>query len=147
MPATVVAASSFDDMVAITGYTIFINIAVQGTSDQAWHIAQVPSMQLLSTDETAGRCMSILHVTTLLRQSCSARCWRQAPCCVLLVLAVRVIAQGSCSNAMWLTRVLIAGPPVGGVWRHARRCGRNRLQCHPPVEQPVQAHHRVVRVR
>ena len=41
MPTIVVAAASFDDMVAITGYTIFINIAVQGTSNQAWHIAQV----------------------------------------------------------------------------------------------------------
>ncbi len=51
MPTIVVAAASFDDMVAITGYTIFIKIAVQGTSNQAWHIAQVPPhccAQLLS---------------------------------------------------------------------------------------------------
>lgn len=42
LPTTVVAAASFDDMVAITGYTIFINIAVQGQSNKAWHIAQGP---------------------------------------------------------------------------------------------------------
>lgn len=29
MPTTVVAAASFDDMIALTGYTIFINVAVQ----------------------------------------------------------------------------------------------------------------------
>ena len=32
IPKTVVAAASFDDMIAITGYTIFINIAVQVSS-------------------------------------------------------------------------------------------------------------------
>lgn len=81
LPTIVVAAASFDDMVAITGcvmltgcnllyalqqcvntckastccmrrsrvcvflncrYTIFINIAVQGSSNKAWHIAQGP---------------------------------------------------------------------------------------------------------
>jgi len=31
IPKTVVAAASFDDMIAITGYTIFINIAVQAS--------------------------------------------------------------------------------------------------------------------
>ena len=42
IPKTVVAAASFDDMIAITGYTIFINIAVQGQGNQAWHIARGP---------------------------------------------------------------------------------------------------------
>lgn len=42
IPKTVVAAASFDDMIAITGYTIFINIAVQGQSNQGWHIARGP---------------------------------------------------------------------------------------------------------
>jgi NhaP-type Na+/H+ or K+/H+ antiporter len=42
LPTIVVAAASFDDMIAITGYTIFINIAVQGSSNNAWHIAQGP---------------------------------------------------------------------------------------------------------
>lgn len=42
MPTVIVAAASFDDMVAITGYTIFINIAVQGDSNKGWHIARGP---------------------------------------------------------------------------------------------------------
>ena len=42
MPKTVVAAASFDDMIAITGYTIFINIAVQGPSNPGWTIARGP---------------------------------------------------------------------------------------------------------
>lgn len=42
IPATVVAAASFDDMVAITGYTIFINLAVQGEGDRGWAIAHGP---------------------------------------------------------------------------------------------------------
>ena len=42
MPTTVVAAASFDDMIALTGYTIFINIAVQGSGNKGWHIARGP---------------------------------------------------------------------------------------------------------
>ncbi|KAK9810538.1 hypothetical protein WJX72_012364 [[Myrmecia] bisecta] len=42
IPATVVAAASFDDMIAITGYTLFINLAVQSTSNQAWSILHGP---------------------------------------------------------------------------------------------------------
>jgi hypothetical protein len=38
----VVAAASFDDAIAITGYTIFISIALAGESNKAWHIAQGP---------------------------------------------------------------------------------------------------------
>ncbi|KAL0035158.1 hypothetical protein WJX79_003931 [Trebouxia sp. C0005] len=34
IPATVVAAASFDDMIGITGYTIFIDIAVKGDGNQ-----------------------------------------------------------------------------------------------------------------
>lgn len=50
MPTVVVAAASFDDMVAITGYTIFINIAIQ---------VQTPRRPLPSTADT-----SVLHCTS-----------------------------------------------------------------------------------
>ena len=42
IPATVVAAASFDDMIAITGYTIFIDIAIKGEGNQAWAIMHGP---------------------------------------------------------------------------------------------------------
>ncbi|EIE25667.1 hypothetical protein COCSUDRAFT_46326 [Coccomyxa subellipsoidea C-169] len=42
IPATVVAAASFDDAIAITGYTLFINLAVQGHSNTAWNVAHGP---------------------------------------------------------------------------------------------------------
>lgn len=42
IPATVVAAASFDDMIAITGYTIFIDIAIKGEGNQVWAIMHGP---------------------------------------------------------------------------------------------------------
>ncbi|DBB09325.1 TPA: hypothetical protein ACH3X3_007904 [Trebouxia sp. C0006] len=42
IPATVVAAASFDDMIGITGYTIFIDIAVKGEGNQVWAIMHGP---------------------------------------------------------------------------------------------------------
>jgi hypothetical protein len=42
VPATVVAAASFDDAIAITGYTIFINLAVSPNTSPGWSIAHGP---------------------------------------------------------------------------------------------------------
>ena len=43
IPSLVVAAASFDDMIAITGYTIFIDIAVRrNTGNQVWQIMHGP---------------------------------------------------------------------------------------------------------
>ena len=42
IPATVVAAASFDDAIAITGYTLFINLAVRGGGNTAWSVAHGP---------------------------------------------------------------------------------------------------------
>ena len=43
IPSLVVAAASFDDMIAITGYTIFIDIAVRRpTGNQVWQIMHGP---------------------------------------------------------------------------------------------------------
>ncbi len=42
VPATVVAAASFDDAIAITGYTIFINLAVAPKTGSGWQIAHGP---------------------------------------------------------------------------------------------------------
>ncbi|KDD76338.1 hypothetical protein H632_c262p0 [Helicosporidium sp. ATCC 50920] len=42
IPATVVISASFDDIVAITGFAIFSNIAITGADDVAWQIAQGP---------------------------------------------------------------------------------------------------------
>jgi hypothetical protein len=38
----VVIAASFDDIIAITGFSIFINIAIAGGQDAAWQIASGP---------------------------------------------------------------------------------------------------------
>lgn len=42
IPSTVVIAASFDDVVAITGYSIFSSIAITGQGDVAWQIASGP---------------------------------------------------------------------------------------------------------
>jgi hypothetical protein len=42
IPSTVVIAASFDDIIAITGFSIFINIAIAGGKDAAWQIASGP---------------------------------------------------------------------------------------------------------
>jgi hypothetical protein len=38
----VVIAASFDDIIAITGFSIFINIAIAGGANAAWQIASGP---------------------------------------------------------------------------------------------------------
>lgn len=42
IPSTVVIAASFDDIVAITGFSIFINIAIATGENAAWQIASGP---------------------------------------------------------------------------------------------------------
>ena len=42
IPATVVAAASFDDAIAITGYTLFINLAVRSGGSTAWDVMHGP---------------------------------------------------------------------------------------------------------
>jgi NhaP-type Na+/H+ or K+/H+ antiporter len=38
----VVAAASFDDAIAITGYTLFINLAVHGEGNTVWNVMHGP---------------------------------------------------------------------------------------------------------
>lgn len=42
IPATVVAAASFDDAIAITGYTLFINLAVREGGNPTWSVMHGP---------------------------------------------------------------------------------------------------------
>ncbi len=42
IPSTVVIAASFDDVIAITGYSIFSSVAITGQGDVAWQIASGP---------------------------------------------------------------------------------------------------------
>ena len=42
IPATVVAAASFDDAIAITGYTLFINLAVRSGGSPVWSVMHGP---------------------------------------------------------------------------------------------------------
>lgn len=42
IPSTVVIAASFDDVVAITGFSVFINIAITGQQNAAWQMASGP---------------------------------------------------------------------------------------------------------
>lgn len=42
IPSTVVIAASFDDIVAITGFSIFINVAIATGDNAAWQIASGP---------------------------------------------------------------------------------------------------------
>lgn len=48
IPSTVVIAASFDDIIAITGFSIFINVAIASGDDAAWMIASGP-LQVGST--------------------------------------------------------------------------------------------------
>jgi hypothetical protein len=42
IPSTVVIAASFDDIIAITGFSIFINVAIATGDNAAWLIASGP---------------------------------------------------------------------------------------------------------
>jgi NhaP-type Na+/H+ or K+/H+ antiporter len=42
IPSTVVIAASFDDIIAITGFSIFVNIAIATGDNAAWQIASGP---------------------------------------------------------------------------------------------------------
>lgn len=42
IPSTVVIAASFDDIIAITGFSIFINVAIANGENAAWMIASGP---------------------------------------------------------------------------------------------------------
>ncbi|PSC74772.1 mitochondrial sodium hydrogen exchanger 9B2-like [Micractinium conductrix] len=42
IPSTVVIAASFDDVIAITGYSIFSSVAITGQDDVTWNIASGP---------------------------------------------------------------------------------------------------------
>lgn len=42
IPSTVVIAASFDDIIAITGFSIFINVAIATGEGAAWQIASGP---------------------------------------------------------------------------------------------------------
>ena len=53
IPSTVVIAASFDDIIAITGYSIFSSIAITGQGDVAWQIASGP----LQARTRAPRCL------------------------------------------------------------------------------------------
>lgn len=42
IPSTIVISASFDDIIAITGFAIFSNLAITGAGDVGWQIAQGP---------------------------------------------------------------------------------------------------------
>lgn len=42
IPSTIVIAASFDDIIAITGFSIFINVAIATGDNAAWQIASGP---------------------------------------------------------------------------------------------------------
>ncbi|KAI8466952.1 MAG: Sodium/hydrogen exchanger family-domain-containing protein [Monoraphidium minutum] len=42
VPSTIVIAASFDDIIAITGFSVAINVAIAGGADAAWQIASGP---------------------------------------------------------------------------------------------------------
>jgi hypothetical protein len=54
VPSTVVIAASFDDIIAITGFSIFINIAIAGGDNAAWQIASGPLQVRWAEDAWRG---------------------------------------------------------------------------------------------
>jgi NhaP-type Na+/H+ or K+/H+ antiporter len=50
IPSTVVIAASFDDIIAITGFSILINIAIATGENAAWQIASGP-LQVCASSE------------------------------------------------------------------------------------------------
>eukprot|EP00882_Tetradesmus_deserticola_P027254 GHRQ01030140.1.p2 GENE.GHRQ01030140.1~~GHRQ01030140.1.p2 ORF type:complete len:193 (+),score=80.15 GHRQ01030140.1:208-786(+) len=53
IPSTVVIAASFDDIIAITGFSIFVNIAIATGDSAAWQIASGP-LQVCGCARRAG---------------------------------------------------------------------------------------------
>jgi NhaP-type Na+/H+ or K+/H+ antiporter len=58
IPSTVVIAASFDDIIAITGFSIFVNIAIATGDSAAWQIASGPL-------QVCGGCATFWHGTDL----------------------------------------------------------------------------------
>ena len=64
IPATVVAAASFDDAIAITGYTLCINLAVRNSGNAAWSVAHGPLSIVLGI--AAGTVAALIAAATRL---------------------------------------------------------------------------------
>jgi len=64
IPATVVAAASFDDAIAITGYTLCINLAVRSAGNAAWSVAHGPVSIVLGV--AAGAAAALVAAATRL---------------------------------------------------------------------------------
>ncbi len=64
IPATVVAAASFDDAIAITGYTLCINLAVRSAGNAAWSVAHGPVSIVLGV--AAGAAAALVAASTRL---------------------------------------------------------------------------------
>lgn len=71
IPSTVVIAASFDDIVAITGFSIFISIAVATGDNAAWQIASGP-LQVKDDGCCAGcSCCHVLDIPLPQQAMCS----------------------------------------------------------------------------
>jgi NhaP-type Na+/H+ or K+/H+ antiporter len=68
IPSTIVIAASFDDVVAITGFSIFINLAITGQDNAAWQMASGP-LQVVFGIVAGGLLGTLLGCTRVWRTS------------------------------------------------------------------------------
>ena len=155
MPTTVVAAASFDDMIALTGYTIFINVAVQvcrlhscvhACVDAVWSVVLCWASQcrVANTYRVATSCRLLrgFCFCVILSLLCAALTWLQSRDAMDQIMSacglVGIREQGLAHR----TR-----PALSGVRRRTRARGRRLLQLHQVVEHPLQAILHLGRVR
>lgn len=111
MPTVVVAAASFDDMVAITGYTIFINIAVQGDTNKGWHIAQGPLSVVFGV--LLGLIAALLCSITLLWNNV----WKRVGVLIISALAMKYFFDEFHFESGGALAALTLGLVVKELWR------------------------------
>lgn len=110
-------AASFDDIVAITGYSIFSSIAITGQSDVAWQIASGP-LQVRGWGCRSGRPSAASAGTPCL-----------VPCAPQMAVPALVTTRSS-HCAAWSEQVVfgIVGGIIGGVLLGCTRLFSSRLK-------------------
>jgi hypothetical protein len=122
VPSTVVIAASFDDIIAITGFSVFINVAIAGGDNAAWQIASGPLQVWLGARLAA---------------------WRSAA-------GAGYRAPAPPRPLRCPTPLNPPTPPyrprrAGHLWHPGRHAGRPHPGLHPRLEQQVQAPHQHLR--
>ncbi|KAK9826729.1 hypothetical protein WJX81_002380 [Elliptochloris bilobata] len=111
IPATVVAAASFDDAIAITGYTLCINLAVRGSANPAWSVAHGPLSIVLGV--VAGMVAALIASATRLWATGA----RRSLVMVFMALAMKFFFDSYGFSSAGAVAALVQGLVVKELWR------------------------------